>query len=69
MSQNILPTKRPSSSLSRPNTAGLAPSGKLVAEKEVDAIEATVRAKLAAAAHDEDEGEKPEVPAHGPMPR
>ena len=42
----------------RPTTAGLAPSGKSAMEKEVEAIEAAVRAKVAAAEKEEEEREK-----------
>ena len=58
MKRGVLRAKKLSSALIRPTTAGLAPSGKSAAEKEVESIEAAVRAKAAAAEKEEEEREK-----------
>ena len=54
MKRGVLPTKKLSSTPSRPTTAGLAPSGRLAAEKKVDAIVAEARTKIAAKQKEEE---------------
>ena len=55
MKRRMLAAKKLSPALILPNTAGLAPSGKSATEKKVDAIEAEVRAKVAAKEKKEEE--------------
>ena len=58
MKRGVLPAKKLSSTPSRPTTAGLAPSGRLAAEKKVDAIVEEARTKIAAKQKEEEEAEK-----------
>ena len=51
----MLPTKKLTSTPSRPTTAGLAPSAKSAAEKKVDAIVEEARAKATAKQQEEEE--------------
>ena len=58
MKRSMLPAKKLSSALSRPTTAGLAPSGKATAEEKVDAIVDEVHARLAREAQEKQEEEE-----------
>ena len=65
MKRGMLPAKKLSSTPSRPTTAGLAPSGRLAAEKKVDAIVEEAKTKIAAKQKEEEEAEKLKALASG----
>ena len=60
MKRGALPAKKLSSASIRPTTAGLTPAGRLAAEAQLDAIEADIRAEVAARM-----GEKVDISAGG----
>ena len=62
-SRPMLPAKTSSSAMSRPTTAGLAPSGKAAVKRKVDAIVARVRARLTKEDKEKEKEPAPEVDA------
>ena len=58
MKRGTLPAKKLSLASTRPTMAGLAPAGKSIVEENVDAIEAEIRAEVAAKQRKEEEEKK-----------